>query len=80
MLLQDLKLSDQKTNEYREYFWGGIDPYRVKLSEGRDLILSPAQHGNPVNYLMYPYAQVGEKSIDWLDPASFAYTISFSQQ
>jgi len=79
MLVYNLKLSDPKIIEFREYFWGGIDPYRIKLGQGRDLILNPPHHGPPVNYLMYPFAQVGEESVDWLDPASFKYAITFNQ-
>lgn len=77
MLKQDLKLSDTKTAEYRAYFWGGLDPYRVKLSVGRDLTLNPPQAGQTVNYLMYPFAQIGGKTLDWLDPKTFKYTISY---
>lgn len=80
MLQQNLEVSHAKTSEYREYFWGGIDPYRVKLSEGRDLTLNPPQIGQPVNYLMYPFAQVGDKTLDWLDPATFKYTFTYKQQ
>lgn len=80
MLTEKLALQDAKTREYREYFWGGIDPYRVKLSTGRDLILNPRQPGEPVNYLMYPFARVGAKTLDWLDPVAFSYTITFSAQ
>jgi len=79
MLKQNLKLSDSRTKEYRAYFWGGIDPYRIKLGEGRDLTLNPPQAGQPVNYLMYPFAQVGDKTLDWLDPAAFKYTITYKQ-
>jgi transglutaminase-like putative cysteine protease len=79
MLKENLELSDEKTKAYRNYFWGGVDPYRLKLSEGRDLILNPPQKGEPVNYLMYPHAQVGEKTLDWLDPSSFSYTITYKQ-
>lgn len=78
MLTENLKLSDDKTAEYRAYFWGGIDPYRVKLSVGRDLTLNPPQSGGPVNYLMYPFAQVGGETIDWLDPAAFKYSIIYT--
>ncbi len=46
---------------------------------GRDLILNPPQQGGPVNYLMYPFAQVGETTLDWLDPATFKYTITYRQ-
>lgn len=77
MLTENLKLDDAKTAEYRAYFWGGIDPYRVKLAVGRDLTLNPQQSGGPVNYLMYPFAQVGGKTIDWLDPATFKYSIVY---
>ncbi|MEJ2698891.1 MAG: transglutaminase-like domain-containing protein [Desulfuromonadales bacterium] len=79
MLVKKLKLSDPQTVEYRKYFWGGIDAYRVKLSQGRDLTLAPAQKGDPVNYLMYPFAQVGGETIDWLDPAHFKYTITYRE-
>ncbi|UZP68671.1 transglutaminase domain-containing protein [Desulfovibrio mangrovi] len=78
MLTQNLKLEDAKTKEYREYYWGGIDPYRIRLSEGRDLTLTPPQQGEPVNYFMYPFAQSGNKTLDWLDPKSFSYTITFN--
>ncbi|MDD2733621.1 MAG: transglutaminase domain-containing protein [Desulfuromonadaceae bacterium] len=78
ILTENLKLEDAKIAEYRAYFWGGIGPYRVKLSVGRDLTLNPQQPGGPVNYLMYPFAQVGGKIIDWLDPATFKYSIIYT--
>ncbi|MDD2318876.1 MAG: transglutaminase-like domain-containing protein [Geobacteraceae bacterium] len=78
MLKENLTLEDAKTKEYREYFWGGIDPYRVTLSTGRDLILNPPHPGAPVNYFMYPFARVGDRILDWLDPATFSYTITYS--
>jgi len=77
MLVEKLELNDPRTKAYREYFWGGIDAYRIKLGEGRDLVLNPAQQGAPVNYLMYPFAQVGSTTLDWLDPAGFKYTITY---
>jgi hypothetical protein len=79
MLVDDIKLQDPRTVAYHQYFWGGVDPYRIKLGEGRDLTLNPAQHGDPVNYLMYPFAQVGKDTVDWLDPSSFKYTIHYSR-
>ena len=76
MLKQNLTLEDARTVEYRKYYWGGTDPYRVKLGGGRDLILNPRQHGESVNYLMYPFAQIGNKTLDWLSPATFKYKIT----
>ncbi|WP_337833270.1 transglutaminase family protein [Geoanaerobacter pelophilus] len=80
MLTENLKLEDAKTAEYRAYFWGGIDPYRVKLSVGRDLTLNPPQPGGPLNYFMYPFARTGGKVLDWLDPASFKYSITYTEK
>jgi hypothetical protein len=79
MLKENLELSDEKAKAYQKYFWGGVDSYRIKIGEGRDLELNPPQSGDPVNYLMYPFAQVGEKTIDWLDPEKFTYKITYHQ-
>ncbi|HEY5673866.1 MAG TPA: transglutaminase-like domain-containing protein [Malonomonas sp.] len=75
MLKQNLTLDDPRVAELREAYWGRVDQYRVRLSEGRDLQLNPPQQGPAVNYLMYPFAQVGGKTIDWLAPESFKYSI-----
>jgi rhodanese-related sulfurtransferase/transglutaminase-like putative cysteine protease len=79
MLAKNLDLTAPETKEYRRYFMGGVDPYRIKLGEGRDLRLNPPQAGEPVNYLMYPFAQIGATTLDWLDPANFKYTITHHQ-
>jgi len=78
MLTENLNPGDAKTKQYRAYFWGGIDPYRVKLSTGRDLVLNPAQPGGALNYFMYPFARVGDRILDWLEPKNFTYDITYS--
>ncbi len=80
MLRQKLELDDPKVAELREYYFGTLDPFRVKLSEGRDLTLNPPQQGQAINYLMYPFAQVGGETIDWLEPATFKYRIMFDKK
>jgi len=70
MLVEKLELGDPKTKHYRDYFWGGWDQYRMKLAVGRDLRLNPPQHGELLNTFGYPYAQIGTKTLDWLDPVS----------
>ncbi|RII27243.1 MAG: transglutaminase [Geobacter sp.] len=80
MLMEKLGLKDPKTIEYRAYFWGGIDPYRVKLAVGRDLILNPPQAGAPLNTFGYPYAEVGGKVLDFYEPKSFVYRISYREK
>ena len=77
MLKHKLELGDAKTKAYREYFWGGWDQYRVKLAVGRDLVLNPPQDGATVNTFGYPYAQIGGKTLDWLDPKTFKYSFIF---
>ena len=79
MLVEKLQLSDAKTREYRDYFWGGIDPYRVKIAVGRDLVLEPPQAGPPLNTFGYPYAEVGGKALDFYDPKGFVYKITYRE-
>lgn len=77
MLKEKLELADARTKQYRDYFWGGWDQYRVKLAVGRDLQLNPPQHGDRLNTFGYPYAQIGNTTLDWLDPKTFKYTFTF---
>jgi hypothetical protein len=37
---------------------------RVLLTRGRDLTLEPKQAGAPLNYFVYPYAEVDGQAID----------------
>jgi transglutaminase-like putative cysteine protease len=50
-----------KHPEKRDYFFGAHDVNRVQFTMGRDLKLEPAQHGPPLNYLVYPYVEVDGK-------------------
>ena len=79
MLTEKLPLNSKKATYYREYFWGGWDQYRVKLAMGRDIQLNPRQYGQKLNSFGYPFAQIGKKTLDWLDPASFGYKITYSK-
>jgi transglutaminase-like putative cysteine protease len=51
-----------KHPEKKEYFFGAHDDNRVQFSLGRDLVLSPKQDGEPLNYFVYPYVEVGGKA------------------
>ncbi len=42
----------------REYFFGAHDENRIEFTRGRDLVLNPKQAGQPLNYFIYPYAEV----------------------
>lgn len=50
-----------KNPALHDFFFGGLDANRVRFTYGRDLELVPPQQGEPVNYLIYPYAELGGK-------------------
>ena len=79
MLKQKLELGDEGTKKLRKYFWGGIDPFRVAFNHGRDIVLNPKQDGKPLNYMMYPYAEIGSKVVNHLDPDNFKYKITYTK-
>lgn len=79
ILVEKLEMNDPKVKAYREYFWGGVDPYRFRLAVGRDLVLNPPQAGAPLNTFGYPYAEVGGQPLDFYDPKSFSYSISYRE-
>ena len=56
----------------REYFFGAHDENRVEFSIGRDLTLNPKQSEEPLNYFIYPYAEVDGKTFASVDKA-FSY-------
>jgi transglutaminase-like putative cysteine protease len=48
----------------RAYFFGAHDENRVEFTRGRDLALTPRQQGPPLNYFIYPYAEVDGQPLD----------------
>lgn len=42
----------------RDYFFGAHDEHRVLFSRGRDIRFSAAQDGEPLNFFIYPYAEL----------------------
>ena len=50
-----------KHQEKKDYFFGTLDTNRIEFTKGRDLKLSPAQDGTPLNYFVYPYVEVAGK-------------------
>jgi len=80
MLKHHLTLKDEETKQWRRYFWGAWDPYRIKLAIGRDIVLNPPQKGAPLNTFGYPYAEVGGKPLDWLSPSTFKYRFVYTKR
>jgi transglutaminase-like putative cysteine protease len=76
MLVDKLSLSE--ATPYKEYFFGAVDEYRIVLGRGgRGLTLIPPQEAGPLNYFMYPYAEIDGKALNSLDPESFIYSVHF---
>jgi transglutaminase-like putative cysteine protease len=50
-----------KNPSKHDYFFGTHDFNRVFFTYGRDIRLSPEQHGDPLNYFIYPYAELNGK-------------------
>jgi transglutaminase-like putative cysteine protease len=56
----------------KDYYFGHHDENRLEFSRGRHLTLIPRQQGEPLNFFVYPYAEVDGKKHDKVDK-KFAY-------
>jgi len=52
-----------KNPTQQEYFFGATDANRVFFTYGRDLRLSSDQQGAPLNFFIYPYAEVNGQPV-----------------
>ena len=52
-----------KHPEKKDYFFGAHDDDRVQFTVGRDIRLNPPQQGAPLNYFIYPYAEIDGKPL-----------------
>jgi transglutaminase-like putative cysteine protease len=52
-----------KHPEKKNYFFGAHDDNRLQFSVGRDIRLDPPQQGDPLNYFIYPYAELDGKPL-----------------
>jgi transglutaminase-like putative cysteine protease len=50
-----------KNPPLKDYYFGHLTADRVAFSTGRDINLVPLQHGEPLNYFVYPYVEVDGK-------------------
>jgi transglutaminase-like putative cysteine protease len=55
--------SEAKKKGMADAYFGTIPNDRIEFSAGRDIVLSPPQHGEPLNYFVYPYAEAGGRSV-----------------
>ena len=76
MLVKNLTLEQAK--KFNKYYFGAVDEYRIVLERGgRGIIFYPAQSDGPLNYFMYPYAEVDGKPLGYFNPESFSYSVNF---
>jgi transglutaminase-like putative cysteine protease len=64
---------------WREYFFGGVDEFRIQLQRGGRGLDFPEGNAQKVNYFMYPYAEVDGKPLDYCRPRDFHYTVDFKE-
>jgi transglutaminase-like putative cysteine protease len=77
MLAKNLDLAAAK--DYREYYFGGVDEFRIQLQKGGRGLTFPEGNAEKVNYFMYPYAEVDGKPLDYCMPSTFRYAITFKE-
>ena len=79
VLEEKLPLNDPKVQAAREKFFGYWEMNWAELNCARDFNLAPKAVAGPVNYLMYPYGEVGGIARDGMDPADFVYKIESTE-
>jgi transglutaminase-like putative cysteine protease len=78
VLEEQVPLDSDKVKGLRERLFGNWEMNWVGFNYARDFTL-PGQKEGPIGFLMYPYAETPDGSLDSLDPAGFAYAISSTE-
>jgi transglutaminase-like putative cysteine protease len=63
-----------------DYFFGAHDVNRVFFTYGRDIRLSPEQKGDPLNYFIYPYAEINGQPVKNLQTHFSFHDVAATQQ
>ncbi len=65
-----------KNKEKADFYYGGLDPYRLTITSGRDLKVSigPKQQ-RKLNYFVYPKVYVNRKQVDLGVSTTFQYQL-----
>lgn len=78
MLVHELELKDAE--DWRTFFWGGDDLFRVVLEKNsRGFLPIGTKEANRINYFMYPAAEVDGIMLNYFDAKSFVYSVAFEQ-
>jgi len=79
MLNENLDINDSKVVEARNYYFGAQTETYVDFSTGRDVVLNPEQDEGPLNYFMYPYAEVNGVALDFISQEYLKYIVTFKE-
>jgi len=79
ILNENLKIDDPKVDTARDYFFGAQTETYIDLSTGRDIVLNPEQEADPINYFMYPYAEVDGQPLDFISQEYLKYMVTFKE-
>lgn len=81
ILEKKLENDPAEAAKYRAYYSNAVDPYRIVVATGgRGYFLNPKQKAGPLNYFMYPYAEVDGKALEWLAAQKeLKYKITFKK-
>jgi len=79
MLNENLEIDDEKVIKARDYYFGNQSETYVDLSTGRDIVLNPEQDAGPLNYFMYPYAEVNGEPLDFISQEYLKYIVTFKE-
>ena len=75
VLEEKLELNDPAVQKVREQLFGTWEMNWVEFNNARDFILNPVSAISPINFLMYPRAEINGVPRDELDAKSFVYQI-----
>jgi transglutaminase-like putative cysteine protease len=78
VLEEKLALNDPKVIALRKRLFGYWEMNWVSFNHGRDFIL-PGNKKVALSYLMYPYAEFGDTSLDGRDPGEFKFRLNSRQ-
>ncbi|MBI4054575.1 MAG: transglutaminase domain-containing protein [Elusimicrobia bacterium] len=54
----------RKNSERKNYYFGRLDPNRILLTQGREILLEPPQRGRRLNFFIYPYLELNGESFE----------------
>lgn len=75
VLEEKLELADPRITALRERLFGNWEMNWVTFNHARDFALEPEAAAGPLNFFMYPYAEIGGTPRNGQNPLEFVYRI-----